>query len=119
MELDSAESDLHNGRRGGGSRHTSHVVSSSFSQPVMKHCTNGIQTGDHKMSKSQTSGFTIFHSTVLYFIAGYFKQLTRNSQITLHLEEWSECLIHWGVLQALAVDMRPKLQDHVLPSGVV
>jgi hypothetical protein len=71
----------------------------------MKHCNKGIQIGDHKMSKSKTSGFTIFNSTVLYFIVGYFKQLTRNSQITLHLEEWSECPIHWGVLQAVAADV--------------
>jgi hypothetical protein len=71
----------------------------------MKHCNNGIQMGNHKMSKSQTSGITICNSTVLYFIAGYFKELTRNSQIMLHLGEWSECPIHWGVLQAVAVDM--------------
>jgi len=25
-----------------------------------------------------------------------------------YLEEWSECLVHWGVLQAAAVDVRPK-----------
>jgi hypothetical protein len=61
--------------------------------------------GDHKRSKSETSAFMNYNSTVLYFTAGYFKQLTRNSQIMFYLEEWSERLIYWGVLQAAAVDM--------------
>jgi hypothetical protein len=61
--------------------------------------------GHHKRSKSQTHEFTNFNSTVLYVTAGYSKQLKRYSQITPHLEEWSECLIHWVVLQAVAADM--------------
>jgi len=85
----------------------------------MKHCNNGIQMGNRKMSKSQTSGITIFNSNVLYFIAGYFEQLTRNSQIMLHLGEWSEWLIHCSVLQAVAADVWPKYLDHVFPWRVV
>jgi hypothetical protein len=57
--------------------------------------------GDHKRFKYKTSACT--NCTV--FIAGYFKQITKNSQIMSYLEEWSECLIYWGVLQAAAVHM--------------